>query len=66
MIPSISHDLREENPIAKARWFQSLSMEERADYLCFFTEMILEINPGIVEKKNAQPVAGRIRVLKEA
>jgi hypothetical protein len=34
------------------RWFQSLSMEERADLLCSFTDLILEINPGIMEKKN--------------
>ncbi len=60
------HDRRAETPDAKARWFQSLSMDERAAILCEFTELILEINPGIMEKKNAQPIEGRILVLSEA
>ena len=60
---SISHDREAETPEAKARWFQSLTLEERAALLCEFTELILEINPGIVELKNAQPVEGRILVL---
>lgn len=32
----------------------------------FFTDMVLEINPKIMERKNAKPVAGRIRVLSKA
>jgi len=63
---TISHDRREETPEAKARWFQSLSIEERQDLLCYYTDLILEINPRVAEKKNAQPVAGRIRVLRKA
>jgi hypothetical protein len=60
---TISHDRQEEMPEAKARWFQSLSIQERQDLLCSYTDLILEINPGAVEKKNAQPVAVCIRVL---
>ena len=60
---TISHDRQEETSEAKARWFQSLSIQERQDLLCYYTDLILEINPGVVEKKNAQPVAGRIRVI---
>ena len=41
---SISHDRHTEDPIEKARWFQSLSIEERAELLCNFTDLILEIN----------------------
>lgn len=63
MLFKVSHDRREENRVAKARWFQSLSMRERADLLCEFTDMLLEMNPRIVERKNAQPVAGRILVI---
>jgi len=62
---TISHDRQGETPEAKARWFRSLSIQEREDLLCFFTDLILEINPGVVNKKNAQPVTGRIRVLRE-
>ncbi len=62
----LSHDRKEETPEGKARWFQSLSLKERADLLCQFTDMILFINPNIGEKKDAQPVAGRVLVLSQA
>jgi hypothetical protein len=65
MYLSISHDRAEETPEAKARWFQSLSLEERAEIFCSITDLILDINPRIVEQKRAQPVEGRIRVLTE-
>ncbi|MCP4669560.1 MAG: hypothetical protein GY849_24770 [Deltaproteobacteria bacterium] len=61
----ISHSFEDESIEEKARWFQSLSLTERMDMLCFFTDMILENNPGIVEKRDAQPVAGRIQVLEK-
>lgn len=60
---SISHNFNEETIEAKARWFQSLSLSERMDLLCFFTDLILQNNPDIVEKKDAKPVEGRILVL---
>ena len=60
---TISHDRQEETIEAKARWFQSLSLSERMDLLCFYTDLILSKNPDIAEKKYAQPVAGRVRVL---
>ncbi len=60
---SISHDCQEESIEAKARWFQSLSLSERMDLLCSFTDMVLSVNPRIMEQKDAQPVAGRVRVL---
>lgn len=63
MNKTISHNRKEETPEGKARWFQSLSLRERAELLCQFTDMILLINPKIVEKKDAQPIAGRILVL---
>jgi hypothetical protein len=63
MVMTISHDLAEETPEAKARWFQSLSLSERMDLLCFFTDLVLENNPLIVERKDAKPIAGRVRVL---
>jgi hypothetical protein len=63
---SISHDWMEETPEAKSRWFQSLSIKERAELLCYFTDMILEINPKVVELRDAQPIAGRVRVLRAA
>jgi len=59
----ISHDWADESPEAKARWFQSLTMEERMDMLCWFTDLILAANPRIVEQKHVEPVAGRVLVL---
>ncbi len=61
--PGVSHDRRQETPEAKARWFQSLSLTERMDLLCEFTDLILENNPEIVHAKDAQPIPGRVQVL---
>ena len=59
----ITHSRQAETSEAKARWFQSLSLEERAELLSAFTDLILEVNPKIVEQKSAQPVEGRVRVV---
>ena len=66
MIGTISHDLQAETPEAKARWFQSLSLEERMEMLCLFTDLVLENNPLIAERRNDQSAAGRVRVLSKA
>ena len=62
---AVSHDFAEETQEAKARWFQSLSLKERMEMLCSFTDMILSVNPQIVEQKDAEPVAGRVLVLSQ-
>jgi hypothetical protein len=59
----ISHDRREETPEAKARWFKSISLEERMEMLCAFTDLILTVNPKIVETRDAQQTKRRVRVL---
>jgi hypothetical protein len=60
---SVTHDGGEETMEAKARWFQSLTLAERMDMLCAFTDLALSVNPTLQERKHAQPVAGRIQVL---
>ena len=50
---SVSHDLAEETPEAKARWFQSLTLEERMEFLCEITEMALSQNPDLARKRDA-------------
>lgn len=60
----ISHDRREETPEAKARWFQSLSLAERMQLFCSLTDLALTCNPQLAENRHAQPVEGRIRVLR--
>jgi hypothetical protein len=61
--PSISHDRNEETGEAKARWFQSLTLAERMEMLCAFTDLILTVNPQIADARDAQPTQRRIRVL---
>ena len=60
---TITHDWQEESIEAKTRWFQKLSLAERMDMLCWFTDLMLMANPKIVEQKDAEPLAERIRVL---
>jgi len=59
----VSHSRSDETIEAKVQWFRSLSLSERMDLLCNFTDLALTLNPGILEKKDAQPVKGRIRVV---
>jgi len=60
---SISHDMRDEGMESKARWFQSLSLEERMDVFVAFTNLILENNPDIVNQKYVRPASDRVRVI---
>ncbi len=61
---AVSHKFAEESQEAKARWFQSLTLQERMEMLCAFTDLILGVNLRIVEQqRNAKPVAGRILIL---
>ena len=63
---TVTHDRGEETMEAKARWFQSLTLADRMDMLCAFTDLALSVNPTLQERKHAQPVAGRIQVLSAA
>ena len=60
---SVSHDIREEGLRAKARWFQSLTLEERMDVFVAFTNLILENNPEVVNQKYVRPASERVRVI---
>jgi hypothetical protein len=60
---TISHSFEEETVEAKARWFQSLSTQERMDLLCTYTNLILAADPQIVEKKDARPITDSIHIL---
>jgi len=63
MTGSVSHDIRDESLEAKARWFQSLSLEERMNVFVSFTNLILENNPDIVKQKYVRPASDYIRVV---
>ncbi len=60
---SVSHDRKEERPEAKVWWFRSLSLPERMELLCAFTDLALAVNPKLSERKNAQSIKGRIQIL---
>jgi hypothetical protein len=59
----ISHSRTAETPEEKARWFQSLSLEERMEYLCAITDLVLENNRHVLDVKDAHPTNGRVQVL---
>jgi hypothetical protein len=63
MRESISHSFADESIEAKAKWFRSLSIEDRMKMLVAFTNLILENNPEIAKKKHVRPASDRIRVL---
>ncbi len=66
MQPEVSHSFDAETIESKTRWFKSLSIFQRMDMLCFFTDMILENNPKIIEKRDVKSLTGRIQVLEKA
>jgi hypothetical protein len=62
MNATVSHDRNEETIEAKTLWFRSLTLEERMEMLCTFTDFVLTVNPGIVEQKDmisSKRAAGR-------
>lgn len=63
MNATVTHNRTEETIEAKTLWFRSLTLAERMDMLCAFTEFVLMVNPRIVEQKYAKPIEGRVRVL---
>jgi len=66
MTSQISHDRNDESIEAKTLWFRSLSLSERMNVLCAFTDLSLELNPQLPDKKHAQPTKGRVRILSAA
>ena len=51
---AVSHDRSEEGIEKKTLWFRSLPLEERMEMLCAFTDLALEVNPGLQEFRRAQ------------
>ena len=54
MKKKISHDWEDECIEAKAKWFRSLTLTERMETLCSFTDLAFEINPDIADRKDAE------------
>lgn len=60
----ISHDRDDESIEAKTRWFQSLSLEQRMDVMCDFTDLILSVNPNILDANRDSYPEASVRVLR--
>ena len=63
MNATVTHDRTEETIENKTLWFRSLTLTERMDMLCAFTELLLATNPRIVEQRDAKSIKGRVLVL---
>ncbi len=66
MTLAVSHLRADESPEAKARWFQSLPLDERMALLCAFTDLALSVTPDLPDRRHAQSPRGRVRVLAPA
>ena len=65
MSPRISYDRRDESLEAKARWFQSLTVQERLEIFSELTEVVLAANPRAMEaKRRDPPLSGRVQILR--
>jgi hypothetical protein len=61
--PAVSHDRFEESQAGKAEWFQSMTKEERLDYFCDFTELIISCNPEVLETRHAGAVPNVVQIV---
>jgi len=66
MNQKISHSWADETPEAKALWFRSLSLDERMEIFVAFTDLALELNPNLPDKKDAEQAQRRIRIISKA
>lgn len=62
----ISHDIKDETIEAKVRWFRSLSLSERMEMLCNFTDLAMELNPELPDKKYAEQTKARVQIVSAA
>jgi len=54
MNKEISHKREEETIEAKTRWYRSLPLTQRMEILCSFTDLVLSVNPKIVDKRDVK------------
>ena len=66
MNKEISHKRDEETIEAKTRWYRSLTLSERMEILCSFTDLALSINPKIVEKRDVKQAKKGVLILSKS
>jgi hypothetical protein len=60
----IAYGWEEESYEAKVRWWQSLTVGERMQRFAEIGDIVMALNPGLVQnKKHAEPIPGRVVVL---
>ena len=62
----ISHNRSDKTIEAKVKWFRTLNLSERMELLCAYTDLALELNPQLPDKKYAQQAKRRIQTLSAA
>jgi hypothetical protein len=63
MKQAVWHDRQQETMEAKTLWFRSLSIAERMEVFCSFTDLILSVKPNMKDRRYSQPIVGHIQVL---
>ena len=66
MDSKISHNRNDETIEAKVKWFRTLNLTERMDMLCAYTDLALELNPQLPDKKYAKQTKKRIQIISAA
>ena len=59
----VTHLWSEESLDAKARWFAALSDTERMEVFCEYMDLLLELNPGLLDSHHAEPAAESVQIL---
>lgn len=63
MNAALSHDRNDETIESKTIWFRSLSLADRMELLCSYTDLALTVNPKLQELRRAQSASGRIQII---
>ena len=64
--PEVKYGVAEETIEAKTLWFKSLSIQERIEVICAFSELAYDLNPKLAERPNDQPTGRSIQILSRA
>jgi len=62
----VSHLWSEESLEAKARWFASLTVEQRVEVFCEMVDFLVELNPSLLRGHDDFPAGWSVRVLEQA
>lgn len=62
--PGISHDYADGSPAARVRWFRTLTVQQRMEWLTGIQKLAWDANGGhMPRKRDAKPIPGRVEIL---